>query len=70
EKTLKRIRDELNDKSITRQWRIILGPLSLFEHTTNEHIKWFNYQKLKWNIQHEQRHQPSIISNNPQISSK
>ncbi|CAF4060514.1 unnamed protein product, partial [Rotaria sp. Silwood1] len=25
---------------------------------------------LKWNIQHEQRHQPSIISNNPQISSK
>ncbi|CAF3321388.1 unnamed protein product [Rotaria sp. Silwood2] len=67
---LQRKRDELIDESIIRQWGIVLGPLPLFGQTTNEHIKWLNYQKHKWDIQRKQCHQPSITSNNPQISLK
>ncbi|CAF3954081.1 unnamed protein product, partial [Rotaria sp. Silwood1] len=33
-KTLKRKRDDLNDKTITRQWRIVLGSPSSFGQTT------------------------------------
>ncbi len=66
-KTLKRKRDELNEKTITRQWRVILGPPPSFGQTNNQHIKWINYQKRKWDIQREQ---PSINSNNSQIITK
>ncbi|CAF3254301.1 unnamed protein product [Rotaria sp. Silwood2] len=69
-KTLKRKRDDLNDKTITHQWRIVLGPPPSFGQTTNQHIKWLNYQKRKWKIQHEQRHQPTIISDKIQLSTK
>ncbi|CAF2668118.1 unnamed protein product [Rotaria sp. Silwood2] len=69
-KTLKRKRDDLNDKTITRQWRIVLGPPPSFGQTTNQHIKWLNYQKRKWEIQHEQRHQPTIISDKIPLSTK
>ncbi|CAF3395708.1 unnamed protein product, partial [Rotaria sp. Silwood2] len=69
-KTLKRKREDLNDKTTTRQWRIVLGPPPSFGQTTNQHIKWLSYQKRKWEIQHEQRHQPSIISDKIQLSTK
>jgi DNA polymerase epsilon subunit 1 len=66
-KTLKRKRDELNEKTITRQWRIALGPPPSFGQTTSQHIKWLNYQKRKWDIQREQ---PSMTSDNPQSTTK
>jgi DNA polymerase epsilon subunit 1 len=66
-KTLKRKRDELNEKTITRQWRIVLGPPPTFGQTTNEHIKWVIYQKRKWDIQREQS---SLTSDNLSSSTK
>ena len=69
-KTTKRKRDQLNEKPVTRQWRIVLGPPPSFGQTNNQHIKWLNYQKRKWEIQREQQHQPSIISDNPQLTTK
>lgn len=69
-KNLKRKRDDNNDKNSTRQWRVALGPPPPFGQTTGQHIKWLNYQKRKWDLQHEQRRQPSVISNNPQQSTK
>ncbi|CAF1561738.1 unnamed protein product, partial [Rotaria sordida] len=69
--TLKRKRNELHDKTITHQWRIVLGPPPIFGQTINQHIKWLNYQKHKWNIQYEQRlNQSSIISDKIQLKIK
>lgn len=65
--TLKRKRNELNEKTITRQWRIILGPPPSFGQTTNQHIAWLNYQKRKWTIQREQS---STNSDNSQVITK
>jgi len=53
-KVVKRKRDEMNDKTLTRQWRVVLGPPPTFGHTTGEHVKWLTYQKRKWDIQREQ----------------
>ncbi|CAF5203991.1 unnamed protein product, partial [Rotaria magnacalcarata] len=61
-KTLKRKRDEANDKTLTRQWRIVLGPPPAFGQTAGQHIKWLTYQKRKWELQNEQRQQPSVTS--------
>ncbi|CAM4930738.1 unnamed protein product [Rotaria socialis] len=69
-KTLKRKRDEANDKTLTRQWRIVLGPPPPFGQTTGQHIKWLAYQKRKWELQNEQRQQSSVTSNNQQLSTK
>ena len=52
-KTTKRKRDELHEKTITRQWRIVLGPPPSFGQTNAQHIHWLNYQKRKWTIQRE-----------------
>ncbi|CAF4820006.1 unnamed protein product, partial [Rotaria sp. Silwood2] len=49
---------------------IVLGPPPSFGQTTNQHIKWLNYQKRNWEIQHEQQHQPLIISDKIQLSTK
>ncbi|CAF1532269.1 unnamed protein product [Rotaria sordida] len=43
----KRKHDELNEKTLTRQWRIVLGPSSFFGQTNSQYIKWLNYQKRK-----------------------
>ncbi|CAF1366884.1 unnamed protein product [Rotaria sp. Silwood1] len=43
----KRKHDELNEKTLTRQSRIVLGPSSFFGQTNSQYIKWLNYQKRK-----------------------
>ncbi len=35
----KRKHDELNEKTLTRQWRIVLGPPPYFGQTNGEYIK-------------------------------
>lgn len=52
-KTTKRKRDDLHEKTVTRQWRIVLGPPPSFGQTNAQHIHWLNYQKRKWTIQRE-----------------
>ncbi|CAF4605559.1 unnamed protein product, partial [Rotaria magnacalcarata] len=48
----------------------VLGPPPAFGQTAGQHIKWLTYQKRKWELQNEQRQQPSVTSNNQQLSTK
>jgi len=67
----KRKNDELNEKTLTRQQRIVLGPPPFMGQTNGEYINWLNYQKHKLNIQHEQQHeQSSNIYDNFQLTTK